>query len=293
MNSNLAHSEPVQPVAVCPEHPESPSVAPCDRCGRFLCDACLASRTPPRCSACQAIARDPFGFLTQPFAIGTALSIGWKLFSRALPSLLPFALLVGIPSGLLTHAIESSGAEVRTSLQVGRFFDATVGLLFVGAALSVMVGIAEGAPRNFGAAFKEGFSAWPRMFGARFRSGLWILLFTLLLIVPGIMKAVSLAYVTEAAFREPNQDALENSKNLTDGRRWEVFGLLVLTGVIVFVASLPVGVIGTSLAESFPATNMGVNILIDVVVRVIEIFAFSVGLAGFYGLKHSKGYALS
>jgi len=291
MQPNLAENAALQPIAVCPEHPERASIAPCERCGRFLCDACLASRSPPRCAACSAKVGDPFGIIAQPFTIGGALGNGWKLFTSTLPQLLPICLLVGVFGGLLTHAIESSGAS-SSSMRLGRIFDGTVGLLGIGTYLAILVGAAEGAPRGVGAALKEGVNAWPRLFGARFRSGLWILLFTLLLVIPGIMKAVSLAVVLEAAFREPQSDAVDTSTALTDGRRWEVFGLFAACYGMVFLCALMLGVLGGILMEVVPGTGAIANILIDAGVRVGEAFACGVALAAFYGLKRSTGQEL-
>jgi len=292
MQPNLAENAALQPIAVCPEHPERASIAPCERCGRFLCDECLASRSPPRCPACDAKARDPLGIVAQPFSIGGALGNGWKLFTSTLPQLLPICLVVGVLGGLLTHAAESNGAG-SNSMRLGRIFDGTIGLLGIGTYLALLVGKAEGAPRGVGAALKEGMSAWPRLFGARFRSGLWIILFTLLLVVPGIMKAVTLAVVTEAAFREPESDAIDNSTYLTEGRRWEVFGLFVACYGIVFLFALMLGVMGGILMEVIPGTGALANIFIDAGVRMGEAFASGVALVAFYGLKHSKGQELA
>jgi hypothetical protein len=292
MQPNLAENAALQPIAVCPEHPERASIAPCERCGRFLCDECLASRSPPRCPACNAKARDPLGVVAQPFSIGGALGNGWKLFTSTLPQLLPICLLVGVFGGLLTHALESNNAS-SSSMRFGRIFDGTVGLFGIGAYLALLVGKAEGAPRGVGAALKESMNAWPRLFGARFRSGWTILLFTLLLVIPGIMKAVTFAVVTEAAFREPASDALDNSTSLTEGRRWEVFGLFVACYGIVLLCAFLIGIMGGILMEVVPGTEAIANILIDAGVRVGEAFAAGVALATFYGLKHSKGQELA
>ncbi|MCY1079193.1 hypothetical protein [Archangium lansingense] len=289
MQPTPAPNDTLQQTAVCPEHPERASVAPCERCGRFLCEACLASRTPPRCEPCDVRARDPLGLLALPFSIGGALSTGWKLFARTLPQILPISVLFGIFGGLITYAIEANGGKSNSA---DRIFDATVGLVSVGAYLALMVGVAEGAPRTLGSALKEGLGAWPRLFGARFRSGLLILLFTLLLVIPGIMKAVSLAVATEAAFREPNLDALDNSTQLTEGRRWEVFGLFVVCYAIVFLAVFPIGFVGSLIDELLPISGAVSSILIDAGIRLAEAYSCGVALAAFYGLKRSQGQEL-
>jgi len=293
MQPNLAENAALQPIAVCPEHPERASISPCERCGRFLCDECLASRSPPRCPACDAKVSDPLGVVAQPFTIGGALGNGWKLFTNTLPQLLPICLVVGVLGGLLTHALESSSLSRTSSIRLGQLFDVTIGLFGIGVYLAFLVGKAEGAPRGVGAALKEGMGAWPRLFSARFRSGLWITLCTLLLVIPGILKAVSLAVVTEAAFREPQSDGIDNSTSLTKGHRWKVFGLFVACYGIVFLSAYLLGVMGGTLMEVVPGTEAIANILIDAGERVGKAFASCVALVAFYGLKHSKGQELA
>jgi hypothetical protein len=281
-----------QPLPVCPEHPERPSVAPCERCGRFLCQECAVSLRPPRCAACHARVGDPLGVLAQPFAVDRALANGWKLLSGALPRIVPICLLFGVPGGLLTYLVESNTDELKTSLRISSFFDGTIGLIAVGAHLALMVGVAEGRLPSVGEALREGLRAWPRLFGARFRSGLIIFLFALLLLVPGIIKAVTLALVTEAAFREPGSDALATSTRLVTGRRWELFGLLLACNALVFIAALPLGIITGLLSEAFPAITPGVEILLDASTRVVDTFSSAVGLSAFYGFKRLHGEEL-
>ncbi|QRK07136.1 hypothetical protein JQX13_45000 [Archangium violaceum] len=222
--------------------------------------------------------------LAQPFSPGASLRNGWRLFSHTFPQLVPIALLMGIPSGLISHAIDSNGAS--------RLFDVTIGLISIGAYLALMVGVAEGTPSSVGSALKEGVHVWPRLFAARFRSGLWILLFTLLLIVPGIMKALSLAVATEAAYRERQSDALENSIQLTTGRRWELFGLSVVYYFIFLAVVLVIGLMTNTLAGLHANAAPLASIVIDTSVRLAEAFTCGVMLAAFYGLKRSQGQGL-
>jgi hypothetical protein len=273
---------------VCPEHTEQPSVAACERCGRFLCQACRAWEQPPRCAPCSVRLADPLGILAQPFSITNALRHGWRLFVGACPGILGVAVIFSIPSGLLTYALESAGLSSN-----GRIYDATLGLMGVGASLALMVGVAEGRRYSVLQALGEGFRAWPRLFGARFRSGLWILLFGLLLVIPGIIKAVSLALATEAAFREPTRDALENSSALTQGRRWEVFGMVLLCYIPLLICAAMIGLLGTLLLEELPALSPLMTVLMDLAVRVGEAVTLGVGLAAFYGLKRSHEQPLT
>src|SRR5688572_972206 len=107
--SLLVSSPPMRPVPsfepaaapACPKHPGVPSVAPCARCGTFLCATCVVVRDPPMCAACAVIAQDPLGVRSTPFGIGSAITGGWKMFRAGLPVLAGIAVLFGIPSGLL------------------------------------------------------------------------------------------------------------------------------------------------------------------------------------------------
>lgn len=280
-----------QNVAVCPEHPQRASLAPCQRCGRFMCEECTASRTPPYCTGCAERYQDPLGVLAKPFSIVSALGNGWTLFVRTLPRLLPVALIFGGLAGLLTYFLHGSVGK-DTANMITRLFDATIGLIADGAFLAVMVGEAEGAPRDVATSLKEGLSAWPRLFGARFRSGLVILVFTLMLVVPGIMKALSLAVVTEAAYREPGSDALENSTSLTEGRRWEILGLFMISFAAVFLSMFPLGFIGGTVLRVAPRSAIVVDVLLGAAYQLVGAFASGVSLALFYGLKRSTGQEL-
>src|SRR5262245_32397154 len=51
------------PPANCPSHPESPSVATCSRCGRFICELCQASTSPLLCTDCKSRIPDFDAFL--------------------------------------------------------------------------------------------------------------------------------------------------------------------------------------------------------------------------------------
>jgi hypothetical protein len=291
----LPASSPAAPEALplCPVHPERPSVATCERCGRFLCEACAVSREPSRCADCDARLGDPLGIFAQPFSVGGSLSLGWRLFREALPGLLAVSFLFGIVGGTFTHIVDQNTQNFATSMRWSRLFEGTVGLFAVGAHLALLVGVAEGRRLTFVQALEEGLLAWPRLFGANFRSRLWIGLFFLLLIIPGIIKAVTLALVTEAAYREPGQDALQSSTQLVTGRRWEVFGMLAAAYGILLAVVVPMGLLMGALAEAAESTSLVGDILLDGVGRGAEAFVSAVGLVAFYGLKRVHGQALA
>jgi len=275
---------------VCPEHPERPSLATCERCGRFLCEACAVTREPPRCADCHARVGDPLGILSQPFSVGSAFANGWTLFRRALPGILPIALLFGVPGGLLGHAVKESAGW--RSVSWTSLFEATVGLLAMGANFALMVGIAEGSRVSVRQALRQGLSSWRELFGVNLIQGVQILLYSLLFLIPGIIKAVNFALCLPAAFREPGHDALKTSATLVNGRRWEVFGMLVGCYGIATVPGFAAGFVFGLVSYMAPSTAPVMAIFTNAGSRLGHAFIAAVSLAAFYGFKHQHGEPL-
>jgi len=84
--------------------------------------------------------------------------------------------------------------------------------------------------------FLKACSRWWAFIKSTFLSGIIILLFTLLFIIPGIVRSIQYAFVSYAvSIRDVSgKKALEYSRSVTDGQRWRVFGfylLLCLLGI--------------------------------------------------------------
>lgn len=95
----------------------------------------------------------------------------------------------------------------------------------------------RGTPAGIGDAISRGMQALPRALGTGLLVGLRTLLFTLLLIVPGIMESVRLYVAIPAAVMEGNggDTAVQRSIKLTDGSRWPIFGSFFIMALIGFV----------------------------------------------------------
>ncbi|MBL8952276.1 MAG: hypothetical protein JNK82_15970 [Myxococcaceae bacterium] len=283
--------------AVCPEHPQSPSVGTCTRCGRFVCAGCRVVSDPVLCRACAPMAMDPLGIVSAHFSAGATLRNGWRMFITVLPVLLPIAAIFSVPAGLISAGVES--LAVRDSMRatidsqrVVNFYDALIGLIGDIGALALFVGVAEGKTFTLGQALKEGTSAWGAVFGARFRGGLITLLFTLLLIVPGIWKGVLLAFVVESAFRVRGQDALEYSTSLVTGRWWPVFGVLLLSALVAYVPAMVFGGVMGAVGELAHLPVVAIEILTDFGARLADMLLAAFSLATFYGLNRTDGRQL-
>jgi hypothetical protein len=278
---------------VCPEHPERPSLATCERCGRFLCEDCAVTREPPRCADCQARVGDPLGILSQPFSFQRAFAHGWTLFRQALPGILSVSLLFSIPGGLISYYADLYTSSPLSSLRWTMIYEGSVGLIAIGAFLAMMVGLAEGQRVGVSGALRQGLAAWPGLFGASFRQSLQVMLYSLLFLVPGFIRASTLYLSSEAAFREPGRDALQASTALVTGRRWEVFCLLVASYALNFMAVIFLSVGVGITTELLPSTTLGMEVLLDAGGRIGQAFTTAVGLAAYYGFKSLHGEPLA
>lgn len=285
--------------AVCPLHPEAPAPATCRRCGRFLCDACVARREPTLCAACAPLVTDPLGVVSSTFSVTRALGNGLKLVRPVAGKVLGVALAFSIPGGLLSWVLIPSGdASVRqqaNNFRAGRLYDSLIGIVADIACLALFIGVAEGRRLSVSQALQEATSRWGRVFGARFRAGLITLLFALLLVVPGIWKSVLLSFTTIAAVRLRDEDALEASTRLVSGRWWPVLGFGVSAYAVVFIPVLVMaGVVGAVLPEfdGRPVFGALSEIWGDWVERVAEQLVSAMVLAAFYGLQNTTGATL-
>jgi hypothetical protein len=106
-----------------------------------------------------------------------------------------------------------------------------------------------------GALFATGFRTMGSVFAVSFRVGLWLLLGTVLLVVPAFVWYCALFVAVPAAVVEPSlrssADALERSRQLTKGNRWGILAILIVVlgvTVTIVVAATALGV----LASVFP-----------------------------------------
>jgi hypothetical protein len=285
------------PVAVCPQHPAVASIANCTRCGRFLCAECRVSENPPLCAACRPLALDPLGILSMPFNAGNTVRNGLRMFTPVLQAVVGITFAFSVPAGLLSWALSQPDDSTRTTfnnLRLVTFYDALVGVIATIACTALFIGVAEGRALSVGQALKEGTAAWGRVFGARLRGGLWVLLFALAFILPGIWKAVTLAFVVEAAVRLRGEDPLAYSTSMVQGggRWWPVFGMLILVSLIaygppaliVFLLELAAGVV--------PIPQLPLEIFTDWLNRMAEMLEAAFGMAMFYGILKSDDRAL-
>lgn len=258
---------PVAAGAVCPTHPERASIATCSRCGRFLCADCRLQESPPTCAACLSRQRDALGIGTQGMTVGSTLSLAFRLM-RATAPVLVAVVGIGAALGIALELFVPELPRSATNL-VDRVYELTVGIVLNTAVVAAMMNASEGVTLSPGAALQEGLNAWGRVLKYRFLSGLLILLFTLLLVVPGVLKALSYAFVTILAWKNV-PDPLEESTRVTAGRRGPLF-LVMFVAFLIFCVVFGVPTVTMAvLAENLPALRIPSAVVGGVSINIAE-----------------------
>lgn len=174
------------------------------------------------------------------------------------PALTPFALLVAIATTVMGAYFSNLADQLNAAVDAGE--TATIGdltsQLFVGTVVVGMISAiisavifnmvadadATGAP-DPGIAFQRTLQRLPSLIALVFIVGISVFIGLLLFVVPGIYLAVALFPAIAVLFLENKGAAatFARSRELVQGRWWEVFGVLV----VLVVFSVIVGLLGT------------------------------------------------
>jgi hypothetical protein len=199
-----------------PAGPLTPFDTPCDRCGTFapltrkfgppLCAACVERAIPP-------LVRDPAdlqGLLRGVLAL--LGSVGWRAALVAVALEVPFVALEAVARDL--------------PFMVNQLYGFLVGTVAEGVALHLAwQATAPGVSPSVGRAVRRVMSRYGSILGTRFLVSLQVVLYTLLLVVPGVLKALSLTLALPLAVTEEVDagTATSRSEALMSGHRGAAF----------------------------------------------------------------------
>ena len=124
---------------------------------------------------------------------------------------------------------------------------------------------------------RYGLRKWPENFGQTFVAGLITLLYTLLLIIPGIYKAVQFCFVSNLVSDE-EKSPLDKSKLLVKEKWFDVFGMILLIFLIGFIIEVIIAVPFMILPESFMVT-----IVLGVLAAIAS--SYTIVIKGVYYMK--------
>jgi hypothetical protein len=277
-------------------HFDAPSAAACSRCGRFSCQSCLVEREPAICSTCGPGVVDPYG-MKRAFEFVPTFFIAFKLVLAELPKLLPIVIMFSIPAALIQTALTSNGDDLRSvssSVRLSTFYEGFVGIIGAQAMLALLIARGEGRSLSLGAALNEGMQNWTRAIGVRIRSGLTILGFTLLLIIPGFWKATMLMFTSIAVLRSQEGDALETSESLVRGRFGLCFAFALVVLGLVFVPMVIIETVLALVAEELKAPRFPVELMSDVFDRFLgDVVMTALFYVAYVSLHRTAGLELA
>ena len=232
------------------------------------------------------------------FSVGGVLGQGLDVFSK---NAVPFgiiSLIVTVPS--FVYQLINGTAAVATNATVGG------GSVYVersvaggGAVVTLLIGLVlrqvavgaisygvfqemRGQRADLADCLRRAVSLVFVVVGVALVSAIAIILATFLLIVPGLIVATMLwVAVPVAVVERPGvMRSLARSATLTNGSRWQVFGIALLIGIGALVASYFVAVVfGRGTLGSFVAW---------LVTAAISAFAASVTAVGYTTLRFAK-----
>jgi hypothetical protein len=183
---------------------------------------------------------EPFG---SPLGV---LTRSLRLFLSNFSFLAAATLLVFLPGKLLLQAI-CSALDIPVDGVLGYCLMTASDLLLSALAVpAVIFGMAmrfrTGRPAPLGESLRWGRRQWAKALWNMFQVQVTVLLWSLLLFVPGIMAFVRLAVVDPIVALEADRtsDVLNRSRDLTDGHRWRIFAVVLPMGILDLVTSFVV-----------------------------------------------------
>jgi len=226
--------------------------------------------------------------------VGKSLSIYFR-------NLIPFTVMAALilsPWIALTLYVEQLTADLNPSdpgesLQITGM---TFGLVLVQTMLGFMLagsltyGVVQqlrGQPAGIGVAISQGLQSFTRVLGTALLCGFRIVLFTLLLYVPGVIEQVKLYVAVPAAVMEGKsaKAAVERSIRLTDGSRWPIFGAWVLVALLGIGLGLLVFAVVRMANVDWNAESAWFNISIQL---LLAPFAATMGATSYFLLRKGK-----
>lgn len=243
------------------------------------------------CTTCEATAGDPFQLKSREFSVGGALLDGAKLALHEAGPILAIAFVFAIPGVVIDILIpDEPNQTLSTSWRVSILYENLVAFIGSQAVLARLIARAEGRVVSVGRAFSLSLQTWVRCLGANLRGGLSILAYSLLLLVPGVRRAVQLLFVDVAVLRSA-KEPLQVSTQLVEGRGWSVFGLMFASFAATWFPALLVTVVLGAAGELLQLTHPAA-LLSGWVLNISGMVQTSVLLVAYYGLARSKGEPL-
>jgi uncharacterized membrane protein len=159
--------------------------------------------------------------------------------------------------------------------------------LLTGAVTYGVVQQLRGQPAGMAQAISKGLSSFGRTFATGLLCSLRIFLFTLLIIIPGIIQQVRLYVAIPVAVMEGKgaADAVARSRTLTDGSGWQIFG----SWLLIFAIGFGLGIVGFFLMHGAGSGAERTPVWFDIAVElIVGPFAATMMATAYFLLRQGK-----
>ncbi len=213
------------------------------------------------------------------WGVGSAIATTFSVVFGNFVSFIGLALLIGIPSLVITLSGTDELFPLLIDLLLGQVVTIT---LIYGTVQSL-----RGRPVGIAECLRQGLGQLPAALGVAILSGLGFVIGLFLLVIPGLYLATLWAVAVPVVVieRAGIGGSFSRSAELTDGRRWRVFGALLVMGIVTTVITFIANVaMGEALAEG----QRPIVILQWAVAAITQAFMSTLSGVLYYFLRRDK-----
>lgn len=206
---------------------------------------------------------------SKEFGIVDLFREGWKVYFANIKTILAIVLCIYIPIDLVLAFVPQNTRLYNLVLNLLQFLVGIIATLGIAIVTEKAI---DGQSMNWQEALKFALSKWAQAVGTGLLSGIRILLFTLLFIIPGIIFGVYYFFwdYVVALRDQSGRDALNYSKNLVEGQWWRIFGTTLVFSLMAIAISSGIWYL-TSLISENQLFSIIPNILVDIVGSFITV----------------------
>lgn len=222
---------------------------------------------------------------------GDVLDASFQIFRRAFWQLALAQAIVAVPVALIQLLLQGGGDTTTASLTLAivqrnlpfTLLTGLLGLVQAGAVAALAQQAAMGKPMHVGDAYGLALKRLPWLVGYGVLAGLMVAVGTVIFVVPGVIAAIYVApaFFLVALTGEGVFSALGHGFRLVQGYFWRVFGVALLTGVLIFVVNLFASLIVTVATNPHQDPHVAA-VSVSIVSTLISIFLSSFPLVALY-----------
>jgi hypothetical protein len=189
-------------------------------------------------------------------SIGDVLREAWELYKRFLLQFFLTALVVFVVLDLISALANAAAGDSGAAAALWGLIALVVGVIgyfwVEGALVELVRDVRDGrADRSIGETFQAVQPRLPALIAAGLLAGLGILVGFILLIVPGLFLLTIWSMIVPVIVIEGSSagDSFGRSREIVRGHGWTVFGLIIITFLIVGIASAVIRLVFSPLPD--------------------------------------------